>query len=271
MPRTTVLLPTCNRKDSLIMVLGGLANQNISDFRLIISDQSSTPVRENAVVQALARIIEARGGQIDWHHRVPSKGVAEQRDFLLKEAKTETVLFLDDDVFMESWVLERLLEAMERETCGFVGAFPTGLTFRDDVRPDQQMIEYWDGRVHPETIEPEVSPEWRRWHLHRAANLWHVSQSLNPGEWRLYKVAWIASCVLYDRQKLVEVGGFEFWKRLPRWHSGEDVLVQNLLQRRWGGAALIPSGTYHSQLPSTVLNENGTIEGHALELLPSSR
>ena len=45
---------------------------------------------------------------------------------------------------------------------------------------------------------------------------------------RRYKVAWIASCVLYDRLKLLEIGGFSFWPRLPRYHSGEDVLVQNL-------------------------------------------
>ena len=37
--------------------------------------------------------------------------------------------------------------------------------------------------------------------------------------------------MLYDRQKLLEAGGFEFWRRLPRYHSGEEVLVQNLLVR----------------------------------------
>src|SRR5690606_28891362 len=44
------------------------------------------------------------------------------------------------------------------------------------------------------------------------------------------------------------------WERLPRWHSGEDVLVQNLLMRRWGGCAILPSGAYHSEVPSTTLN-----------------
>jgi hypothetical protein len=106
-------------------------------------------------------------------------------------------------------------------------------------------------------------------HLHRAANLYHASQRLlQPGEWRLYKVAWVASCVLYDRRKLLEVGGFSFWPRLSRWHSGEEVLVQNLLMRRWGGCALMPSGAYYSQVPTTVLNDAGTVDGHALSLLP---
>ena len=81
-------------------------------------------------------------------------------------------------------------------------------------------------------------------------------------------MAWVASCILYDREKLLQVGGFSFWPRLPRYHSGEEVLVQNLLQRRWGGCAIVPAGTYYSELPSTVLNERGTVDGHALSLLP---
>jgi hypothetical protein len=72
---------------------------------------------------------------------------------------------------------------------------------------------------------------------------------------------------MYDRQKLLDVGGFSFWSRLPRFHSGEEVLVQNLLMRRWGGCGMVPSGTYYSQLPSTVLNGEGGVDGHALDLL----
>ena len=63
------------------------------------------------------------------------------------------------------------------------------------------------------------------------------------------------------------MGGFEFWNRLPRYQSGEEVLVQNLMMRRWGGCSIAPSGTYFSQLPSTVLNEQGTVDGSAIDLL----
>lgn len=112
------------------------------------------------------------------------------------------------------------------------------------------------------------SPGWERARLHAAANAYHAGLSLAPSEVRRYKVAWIASCILYDREKLFKVGGFSFWPWLPRYHSGEEVLVQNLLMRRWGGCAIMPSGTYHSQVPSTALNPAGIVDGHALELLP---
>jgi len=267
MATVDILLPTYNRLTSLILTLSGVASQTLRDIHVIVADQSQQPVENEQVVQTLRRIIEVRGGSVEWHTRPQIHGIAEQRDFLLRHARADAVLYLDDDVFLESWVIEKLLEVLQAEHCGFVGAFPVGLSHRYDARPEQQIIEYWDGPVHPEVVDPD-SPQWERWQLHRAANSYHVSQGLRPGELRLYKVAWIASCILYDRKKLLDVGGFSFWSRLPRYHSGEEVLVQNLLMRRWGGCAILPSGTYYSQVPTTVLNDAGTVDGHALALLP---
>ena len=267
MATVDVLLPTYDRLTSLIMTLSGVAAQTLTDLRVIVADQGQEPVEQEQVIQTLRRVIEGRGGSVEWHTRPQINGIVEQRDFLLRRATADAVLYLDDDVFMEPWVVERLLETLQVQHCGFVGAFPAGLSHRDDVRPQQQVVDYWDGPVQPEVVEPD-SPQWERSQLHRAANLYHLSRSLPPGEFRLYKVAWIASCILYDRAKLLEVGGFSFWPRLPRYHSGEEVLVQNLLMRRWGGCALVPSGTYYTQVPTTVLNDAGTVNGHALALLP---
>lgn len=268
MTQVDILLPTCDRLDSLILTLGGIAGQSrLPLCRLIVADQGGKSAAESQVVKSLCRIIESRGCPVIWHHRPTLLGIAEQRDFLLKNSSSPFALYLDDDVFMEPWVVGRLLGTIQEQGCGFVGAFPTGLSFRNDIRPAQQVIEFWDGPVRPEVVEPGSAP-WERAQLHRAANAYHVAQRLKPGERRLYKVAWVASCILYDRTKLAEVGGFEFWSRLPRYHSGEEVVVQNLLMRRWGGCAILPSGTYHSEMPSTVLNSQGTVDGHALDLLP---
>jgi hypothetical protein len=262
-----ILLPTCNRLSSLIYTLSGVAGQDFRDIHVIIADQSEARVDRDCVVQALLRVIAARGGRSEYHYRVPSRGITEQRQFLLEQASAPQVLYLDDDVFMEPWVLRKMSEVLTHEGCGFVGAFPAGLSYAADHRPAQEAIEYWEGSVQPEQITPE-SMEWERWQLHRAANLYHVAEQQPIGEVRRYKVAWVASCILYDRQKLIDVGGFSFWDRLPRYHSGEEVLAQNLLMRRWGGCGLVPSGTYYSELPSTVLNDGGSVDGHALNLLP---
>lgn len=217
-PDIDVLLPTCNRPGGLIFALAGLAAQSLGGLRLVVADQSSLPACDSPPVRALCRIIEGRGGEVQWHERTARLGIAEQRQFLLQKAQADLVLYLDDDVYMEPWVLGVLRETIVRERCGFVGAFPTGLSFRDDVRPEQQQIEYWDGPVAPEIVAPDL-PSWERAQLHRAAKLWHVAQHLPEGVRRLYRVAWVASCVLYDRRRLEAVGGFGFWQRLPRYHS----------------------------------------------------
>lgn len=262
-----ILMPTYNRLASFIMTLTGVATQTRTDLHVVIADQSEHPVSEEQVVQNLFRVIEARGGSLCYHHRPQVHGIAEQRDFLLAEAQSDMILYLDDDVLMEPWVVARLQEVLTAQNCAFVGAFPAGLSYSNDRRPAEQRIEYWNGSVQPEAVEPGSSA-WERWYLHRAANLYHVGLNVSPGESRLYKVAWISSCILYDRAKVQAVGGFSFWRRLPRYHSGEEVLLQNLLMRRWGGCAILPSGTYYSQVPTTVLNDAATVDGHALELLP---
>jgi hypothetical protein len=262
-----ILLPTINRTDSLILTLAGIAAQSLTALRVVVADQSDEPALANQVVTTACRVIEARGGQVEWHHRPQVHGIAEQRDFLLRQAAAPTVLYLDDDVYMEPWVVGRLHQVLSEQGCGFAGAFPSGLSHRDDIRPAQQIVELWGERVLPEVVEPG-SAQWERWNLHRAANLYHASLRVPPGETWLYKVAWLASCILYDRRKLEAAGGFSFWDRLPRWHSGEEVLVQNLLMRRWGGCGIMPSGTWYTQVPTTTLNDAGTVDGHALDLLP---
>ena len=267
MAAVDVLLPTYERRESFLATLAGVAGQSLSDLRVIVADQSTRPVEESGTARALARVIRARGGSVEWHHRKERRGIAEQRHFLLKSAEAPYVLYLDDDVFMEPWVVGRLVETLSAEGCGFVGAFPAGLTFADDVRPEQQVVEPWEGPVRPEVVEPDT-PGWERWNLHRAANVYHAALGLRPGETLRYKVAWVAACILYDREKLLEVGGFSFWERLPRYPKGEEILVQNLLMRRYGGCAILPSGTYSTQLETTVAAPEGAEEGDALKLLP---
>ena len=268
MAAVSVLIPTYERAEALAMTLSGVAAQTVTDLQVVVSSQGRHRAKDSPVAQALRHVIEARGGSVEWHHREP-RGIAEQRHFLLGRAESEHVLFLDDDVFMEPWVVERLLSVLETEKCGFAGAFPAGLAFLDDVRLDQQIFDPWEGPVQPEGVEKD-GPGWERWHLHRAANLYHVAQRLDlpPGEFLRYKVAWIGACVLYSREKLLQVGGFSFWTRLPRYHKAEDIVVQNLLMRRFGGCGVVPSGTYHAQVETTTFSPEGIVEADAVDLLP---
>lgn len=249
-----VLIPTCNRPAALAVTLTALYAQTWPALRIVISDQGDVgELAGCGEFAAVLRLLRAGGREVVLRRRLPRRGLAEQRQFLLDQARAPLALFLDDDVILEPDLIERLVGALEEARCGFVGSAVLGLSYLDDERPHQQAIEFWDGPVEPERIVPD-GPEWARHHLHSAANLYHVQRrlGLDAACQRLYRIAWIGGCVLYDTAKLRECGGFDFWNELPEAHCGEDVLAQLRVMARYGGCGLIPTGAYHQELPTTV-------------------
>ncbi|HET9121882.1 MAG TPA: glycosyltransferase family 2 protein [Acidiferrobacteraceae bacterium] len=245
-----VLIPTCARAGALAVTLMSLSAQTQKHFRIVISDQTQYgDVCESREVLAVIRLLRAQGRVVQVVKHLPKRGMAEQRQFLLDQARAEYVLFVDDDVLLEPDLVTRLLAAIARSGAGFVGSAVIGLSYLNDVRPHEQAIEYWDGPVLAERITPDDAA-WQRHRLHNAANLYHVQQRSQDD--RLYKVAWVGGCVLYRTEALRATGGFLFWRDLPEEHCGEDVLAQLRVMARFGGAGLLPSGAYHQELPTTV-------------------
>ncbi|OVZ60613.1 glycosyl transferase [Pigmentiphaga sp. NML080357] len=257
MTQVDVLIPTRDRPAALAVTLSALIGQTFGDFRIMILDQSDGQAGfEAAEAQAVIRVLRARGREVLASRNLPRRGLAQQRQALLEQATAPYVLFLDDDVILEPGVLDRMVNALALTRCGFVGSAVIGLSYAKDVRPLQQRVEFWEGNaVTPERVVPG-SPEWARHLLHNAANLWHVqnAQTIPPGRWRLYKLAWAGGCVLYDRLKLIDCGGFSFWREVPPEHCGEDVRAQLAVMARHGGCGIMPSGAYHQELPTTVPN-----------------
>jgi GT2 family glycosyltransferase len=261
-PPVDVLIPTCDRPEALAVTLTSLAAQSLPAFRVVVSDQSERPDLPGGAIDAPAvrtplRLLEARGREVETHWHLPRRGLAEHRQFLVDQASARYALFLDDDVLCEPDLLERLLDVMLAQQCGFVGMPLVGLSHLHDVRPHQQAIEPWQGPVEPERIVPG-DERWARHHLHSAANAWHVQErlGLKPSSPLLYKVAWIGGCVLYDVAKLRAAGGFEFWRQLPSTHCGEDVLAQLRVMAVYGGCGMLPTGAFHQQLPTTVTDRS---------------
>ncbi|MBD0330848.1 MAG: glycosyltransferase [Thermoleophilia bacterium] len=253
MTELDVLVPTYARPAALAVTLATLAAQDFRDFRLVVSDQTEErPSWASAEVQAVVRVLRIRGHAVELLHHLPRRGMAEQRQFLLDRVRAPFALFLDDDLVLEPDLVGRLVRTLREEGCGFVGCGLIGLSFAHDVRPEQQAVEWWEGPVTPELVEPGT-PAWERHHLHSAANLWHLASELGPRAVdRRYKVAWVGGCVLYDAEKLRDVGGFGFWRDLPPEHAGEDVLAQLRVMARHGGCGLFPSGAFHQELPTTL-------------------
>ncbi|MBD2091729.1 glycosyltransferase [Microcoleus sp. FACHB-1515] len=251
-----ILIPTYSRPAALAVTLMALCAQTRRDFNVIISDQTE---EHDAIavgeVQAVLRVLRLHGHQVTTHRHLPRRGLAEHRQFLLDQSTAPYVLFMDDDWILEADVVDRLWNAMQQEQCGFVGCANIGLSFANDVRPHQQAIEFWETPVQPEIVR-SGTPAWERYKLHNAANVLHVQQNLGlaAGEIRKYKVAWVAGAILFDAAKLRDVGGFGFWEALPMNHCGEDVLAQLRVMAKYGGCGVLPSGVYHQELPTTVID-----------------
>jgi GT2 family glycosyltransferase len=248
------LIPSGGRKTGLAVVLASLFGQTYREFDLVVSDQGDDEeMLDSAEIQTLVRAFRYRGRQVRLFRHLPRRGMAEHRHFLLSQSQADYVHFLDDDVLLEPEVLERMLGVIQEENCGFVGCAAAGLSFLNDVRPHQQNIELWEGRVQPEPFDWDNLP-WDRHKVNNAANTLHLAEKLVKGDKPVrYKVAWVGGAnVLYDRAKLLDVGGFSFWNQLPPNHAGEEVLVQFLLLRKYGGCGVLPSGTYHLELPTLV-------------------
>lgn len=250
----SLLIPTYNRPDALAVTLTGLAFQNEKSFDVIISDQSEEGLLSgHASLQTAIRLLEMRGHKVEVLRNMPFRGMAQQRQFLLEHSKSAFSLYLDDDLLLEPYVLGNLKRVIEEEEVGFAGSAVIGLSYLNDIRPDQQRIEFWEEKVLPETILP-FTEQWNRYKLHNAANILHVQEKfkIRQEEPRKYKVAWIGGCVMYHTEKLLDVGGFEFWKSLPEKHCGEDVLAQLRVMKKYGGCGVLPSGVYHQELETTI-------------------
>lgn len=254
-PTVEVLIPTYGRPAELAVTLAGLAAQDGPDFGVIVSDQTTTrPDWEHPAAAAMVRVLRAQGRPVRVEQHLPRRGMAEQRQYLLDLATAPLVLFLDNDVWLEPDMLARMTGAFRASGGGFVGAAVQGLSYLDDDRPaERRTLEFWNGPVTPERIRPGTRAH-ARWALHNAANMTHAAADLHleRGESLLYKVAWVGGCVLFNRQKLIDCGGFTFWKDLPADHAGEDVTAQWRVMERYGGAGMMPSGAVHLESPTTV-------------------
>jgi glycosyltransferase involved in cell wall biosynthesis len=251
-----VLIPTRDRATELAVTLAGLAAQEeVPGFGVVVSDQSDgPPAWGHPAAATMVRVLRHRGHPVLLTRRLPRRGLAEHRAYLLAASTARYVLCLDDDVWLEPGSLRRLLAAIHELGCGFVGNAVHGLSYLDDVRPEtHRHYEEWGGRPTPERIRPGT-PEWDRARIHSAANLLHVTERVRvpTGGWRAYRVSWIGGCVLYDRARLVDAGGFDFWRRVQERHQGEDVAAQLAVLARYGGAGILPSGAYHLETPTTV-------------------
>jgi hypothetical protein len=149
LPRVTVVIPTRNRLHLLREAIESVERQSLSDWELVVVDDAS----EDDTPKWLEgqRDPRIRPVRLDRHSE---RSAARNRG--LREARGETVLFLDDDDRLRAGALERLNRELGRrpEAVAAVGA-----TVRFDISGRRERA------THPRlgftrTIWPEVLAGW---------------------------------------------------------------------------------------------------------------
>jgi GT2 family glycosyltransferase len=246
-----VLIPTRGRPTALAATMATLIGQTHRHFDVVVADQSDGPASfDTDESRAIVRLLQERGHRVRLLRNLPRRGPAQQRHFLLEHARAgASALFLDDDVLLEPDLMARLHAALRRSGCGFVGSALLDLRGHADAPAGPHEMAFWDGPVLPERLGP-ASPGWLRQQRQGAGDLWHSQRRhvARGDDDRLYKLAWLAGCVLYDTAKLRGCGGFDFWPLLPVEHFREDALAQLRVMAVHGGCGLLPSGAYRQSL-----------------------
>jgi glycosyltransferase involved in cell wall biosynthesis len=152
------------------------------------------------------------------YRRIPNlSGIAGARQLLLDSCTQDYVLFLDDDVVMDTFAVIKLIEAAINNNLG-----------------------YYIGRL----IEPIAYRDGKTFSRDNMRKFFVPENMISRTLWSPYGVC--GGFVLYDRRMLLNVGGFRtLLNNWPDRQGGEDMIAQGLLLEKFGGASVQQALAYH--------------------------
>jgi glycosyltransferase involved in cell wall biosynthesis len=163
-PPCSVIVPTHNRVGSVLRLLDSLSRQEMpaGDFEVIVVDDGSTDSTWKALVDLetpyALRILRQR-----------NQGPAVARNAAIREAKGETIVFLDDDVVAAPDLLSRHLDA-QAETLG--GCVAIGVMAMDEGRRVSPWVD-WElrslRRQYDRMLNHEYEPTPRQFYTANAS------------------------------------------------------------------------------------------------------
>jgi glycosyltransferase involved in cell wall biosynthesis len=108
-------IPTIGREETLPMVLMALAHQTNLPTEVILLDEAKKPVSENYCINQALDVLSLKGVRIKILRNRNKQGIGAARLELVREARNEFVLMIDDDVVLEPNCSEGLINAIIRE------------------------------------------------------------------------------------------------------------------------------------------------------------
>ncbi len=129
-PTVSVLIPTCNRTEYLARCLRALIPQIPADrpVEILVCDDSRGPETREFLEKAYPGI---------GRHSGPRRGPGANRNVGARAARTDWLIFLDDDVIPQPGMLAAYLDAIQSKTKGLLA----GRVFTDDPRAEHILWE----------------------------------------------------------------------------------------------------------------------------------
>ncbi|MDO8431274.1 MAG: polysaccharide deacetylase family protein [Candidatus Binatus sp.] len=180
-PDISVVIPTYNRRDILLLTLPTVLEQDLAPERrevIVVVDGSTDGTIDALKHEAFAqvRVIEQSNA-----------GISAARNAGLRAARGRLVLFLDDDMMCEASLLRRHVEAHEEE---------------DRASTEDRVIVMGEIELSPQST-PGMLTEWRHDREHR----WLEKARAAPGVewWQSLRFAHASA----PRRLLIDAGGFD--------------------------------------------------------------
>jgi glycosyltransferase involved in cell wall biosynthesis len=130
-PQVSIVIPTCNRRDTLARCLEALRNQTYQDFEVIIVDDGSSDDTPQFLQAFCAESVQPC---FRWYRNEPQAGANPSRNRGIQAARGEYVAFLDDDAIAAPDWLRQL-------TTGFASESVVAVTGRVHSAPPRNLFD----------------------------------------------------------------------------------------------------------------------------------
>ncbi len=212
----SVIICTFGRCAALAELMNCLLAQDYDDFEVLIVDGNG---KDSPVLEVTQELTAREHASLRLRIIDSPRGLTRQRNVGLREAQGETIIFLDDDVSVESGFLRKVIEVLGEPGMQDVG----GLTGYDVVNYPSPISARWRLRHWLGAI-PSLRPGDAD-HLGRAVPV----SFLKPLSGCI-DVRWLSGfCMIYRR---AAVAGLSFDEMLPT-YGGEDRDFSMLVARNW--------------------------------------
>lgn len=136
-PSLSIIIPTKNRRDTIRATVESIVAQSIRPDELVVVDQSET----DRLSSELGEFVAATGIRLIHLWRPDLTGLAQARNVGFDASAGGIVLFLDDDVALESTYIEQMLRHYRNDGEGRLGGVG-GLITNDQV-PEPLLYKWF--------------------------------------------------------------------------------------------------------------------------------